>query len=215
MGDSAHRPAYSRAQYGREILAVAASQGAQRPIIIAHSFGGLCAGLAARAHPDKMQRLIVIDSAFQSPPQTKRAIDIRPLRYFPDVETAVSRFRLLPSGEWPNPLVLYYIAWHSVVQAEEGWRWKFDHESPISLNTEDYLEDMVGITVPVDMIYGDETEIMTPSCRAALRAMAHDVGQDIVVHASHHHILIEQPIALVAALNALLANPRGCPEPGA
>lgn len=208
MGDSGRRAGYSRAQYGREALAAGAYLGDDRPTVIAHSFGGIGAALAARAHPERVRRLIVIDSAFPAPGDENREIEKGVARYYPDGESARSRFHLRPPGKWPNQMVLDYIGHHSVVETEKGWTWKFDPAAAASLNAESYYEDLFGITVPVDIIHGDQTEIMTPERRAALRTMAQNIGEEIVVPACHHHVLIEQPVALVTALNALLANER-------
>ncbi|MET0361901.1 MAG: alpha/beta hydrolase [Sphingobium sp.] len=208
MGDSGRRDEYSRATIGREILAVAAHCSFDPAIVIAHSFGALGALMAARQQPERIGRLIVIDSSIPLDEEEARKIPTPPSRSYPDAETAISRFRLLPPGLWPHPSVLAYIARHSVREGSDGWTWKFDPDAAASLNREDYREGMFGVEVPVDMIYGELTEIMNPARRVQLRRLARDVGQEIAIPASHHHILIEQPLALVAALNALLANER-------
>jgi hypothetical protein len=43
---------------------------------------------------------------------------------------------------------------------------------------------------------------------AAFLANMPACGAPIIVPLSHHHIMIEQPVGLVAALNGLLAHPR-------
>jgi pimeloyl-ACP methyl ester carboxylesterase len=204
MGDSDRRAEYSRAQIGREILAVAAHCGFDPVTVVAHSFGAIGSLIAARTEPDRIRRLIVIDSAVPTLEDADHQIMSPPQRYYPDADTAVSRFRLIPPGKWPQPSVLDYIARHSVRQAPQGWTWKFDPAAAASFNRERYRELLFGVPVRVDVIHGDRTEIMTPPRRAQLREMASDIGEDIVIPASHHHVLIEQPIALVAALGGLL-----------
>jgi pimeloyl-ACP methyl ester carboxylesterase len=208
MGDSGVRPAYSRMMYARELLEVAAHCGFRPATVIAHSFGGIGAMLAARIAPEAIRRLIVVDTALPTANDTDRQIPELPLRVYPDAAAAIARYRLLPPGEWPQPAVLAYIARHSVRRVAAGWSWKFDPAIPETLNREDYRAGMFGVTVPVDVIYGDRTEVMTPERRAEVFRMADNVGQLIAIPACHHHVLIERPIALVAALRALLANPR-------
>ncbi len=208
MGDSDRRAEYSRAQMGREVLAVADHCGFRPATIIAHSFGALGSMMAARREPDRVHRLIIIDSALPTLDDTEKQIPVWPERLYPDEETAISRFRLIPPGEWPHPSVLNYIARHSVRETEQGWTWKFDPMAPVSLNREDYRDTLFGITVPVDVIHGDSTEVMMEARRAQMREMASNIGEDIAIPACHHHVLIEQPAALVTALRALLANER-------
>ncbi|WP_242124092.1 alpha/beta hydrolase [Sphingobium sp. Sx8-8] len=208
MGDSDRRPTYSRSQYAREILGLAAALDFDPAIVVAHSFGAIPSLIAARSAPDRISRVIVIDSAIPASDDEGRQIPTPPPRFYPDEENAVSRFRLIPPGEWPHPSVLAHIAQHSVGRTAEGWTWKFDPDAAASLNEENYRGAMFDIPVPVDMIRGEHSEIMTPPRVAALREMAPSLGREIIIPASHHHILIEQPASLCAALNALLANDR-------
>ena len=206
MGDSDRRPAYTRAQHGREIMAVAAHCGFDPVTIIAHSFGAMGSMIAARQFPDRVRRLIVIDSAMPTAEDGDHQIPTPPQRFYDSREAAIARFRLIPPGEWPQPSILAYIARHSVMQTDAGWTWKFDPDAAVSLNREPYREAMSGVTVPVDLIYGDRTEVMPPPRRAALREMAPNLRREVVIPACHHHVLIERPLALVATLQALLAD---------
>lgn len=208
MGDSDRRQAYSRELHGREILAVATAAGFDRAIVVAHSYGALCAMIATRLAADRVSRLIVIDSAVPTEEEAAHQIPATPLRIYPDRESAVSRFRLIPPGEWPQPDVLAYIAQHAVRETPDGWTWKFDENAAASLNDEDYRPKLFGVPVPCDVVYGDRTEIMPPARRAQLAEMAPHSGRAFAIPAAHHHVPIEQPLALVAVLRALLANDR-------
>lgn len=208
MGDSARRAAYSRAQHGREILGVAAACGFDPVTLVAHSYGSMGAIMASIAAPTRVRRLVIIDTALPLLEEAQQ-IPASPRRLYPTREAALERFRLSPPGGWPNPEVLAYIANHSVRETPEGWTWKFDEEAGTSLNTEDYRNKLFGIPVPTDIIYAMDTEVMTPERRAMAAELSDTCGPLIAIPASHHHIMIEQPIALVAALNALLAVPRG------
>lgn len=208
MGDSGRRPAYSRAQNAREVLGVAAHCGFTPATVIAHSFGAIGSMIAARTAPEAVRRLIVIDSALPTLADIDNQIAVMPQRHYPDEESAVARYRLIPPGQWPQPAVLAYIARHSVCRDEQGWTWKFDPDLATSYNREAYRDALFGITVPVDLIYGDSTEVMTAPRRAQVNDMARNIGRHIAIPACHHHVLIEQPLALVSAIRALLANPR-------
>lgn len=211
MGDSDRRPTYSRAQFSREILAVAAACEFDRVTLVGHSFGSMGAILASIAAPDRVRRLVIIDTALPTIADVGHQIPVPPRRLYPSRAAAVERFRLIPPGEWPNPDILAYIAHHAVRETSEGWTWKFDEDAAASLNAEaaTYRSDLFGVPVPTDLIYGAETEIMTPERRAMAAEIAPFCGPPIAVPCAHHHVMIEQPIALVSALDALLAVPRG------
>jgi pimeloyl-ACP methyl ester carboxylesterase len=207
MGDSEHRATYARKQWAREILAVASAMGFAPATIIAHSFGTICALLAAKHDPAAVRRLIAIDSAIpdeDEPSQIPYGQD----RTYPDAETAVARFRLIPPGKWPRPSVLRHIARESIIEADGRWRWKFDPAMIAPLNREIYMESLQGITVPVDVLRGEHSEIMPPHDVDRLRQFCPRLGNDVVIPASHHHVPIEQPASLAAAILALLANDR-------
>lgn len=209
MGDSDRRDAYTRALHGREVLAVAAAAGIERPIVIAHSYGALASLLACRAAPERVARIVVLDSALPTADEALLQIPTPPLRTYPDRETAIERFRLMPPGGWPQRDIVRHIAEHSVMPLPDGrWSWKFDNDMADTLNREDYRRLMLGVTVPADIVYGDRTEIFTPERRAAAPEILPDCARYIALPAAHHHVMIEQPIALVATLRALLAAPK-------
>lgn len=208
MGDSDRRPSYARAQHAREILAVADTLGFDRPVIIGHSYGGLLGLMACNANPGRVTRLIVVDSALPVASDGLPELTTPPTRLYESREEAASRFRLIPSGRWPDPDILAYIAYHSVCETPEGWSWKFDSLAAGSLNLDPpYRPAMVDTRVPADFIYGDRSEILTPARRAEVSLLMPLAGAPIAIPASHHHILIEQPLALVGMFRGLLARP--------
>jgi pimeloyl-ACP methyl ester carboxylesterase len=208
MGESGRRAAYSRAQHGREVMAVAADCGFDPVTLVAHSYGAMGCIMAAIADPARVRRLLIIDSALPTAADVGHQIPVPPKRLYSTREAAVERFRLLPPGEWPIREVMDYIAHHSVMETDEGWTWKFDQDAATTMNIEPYRDALFGVTVPTDVIYGAETEIMNAERRAMVNEIAPSCGPHIVIPCAHHHIMIEQPIALVAAIKALLATPR-------
>jgi pimeloyl-ACP methyl ester carboxylesterase len=209
MGDSDRRPAYSRALHGREIDAAARAAGIARPTVIAHSYGAIASLMLCAAAPERVRRLIIIDSALPTAEDSRLQIPAAPLRTYPDQASAIARFRLMPPGGWPQPDILAYIAEHSVTETADGWGWKFDNDAPLSLNREVYRPHMLGVTVPCDIVYGDRSEIFTAERRARAAEIVAVSGRYIAIPAAHHHVMIEQPLALIAALHALLANDKG------
>ncbi|WP_097461592.1 alpha/beta fold hydrolase [Mangrovitalea sediminis] len=64
-GHSGHRPPgddYALLDYVRDVAEIVAALGKQRLILIGHSLGGIIASLYASAFPEKIERLVMIDS---------------------------------------------------------------------------------------------------------------------------------------------------------
>ncbi|MEM7020686.1 MAG: alpha/beta hydrolase, partial [Pseudomonadota bacterium] len=61
MGDSAWRDNYVRETFADDIWGVCEHAGMQRPIIAAHSFGGLVGMIAAHQHSQNMNGMVYMD----------------------------------------------------------------------------------------------------------------------------------------------------------
>lgn len=206
MGDSDRRPSYARSLFAREILGVADACGFDPVTIVSHSFGTIGSILACNAAPDRVRRLIMIDAGLPLVDEGEHQIQVMPARYYSTLQDAVDRFRLIPPGEWPIKEVLDHIAQHAVRETSDGWTWKFDPQLPLSLNAESYRAGLEGISVPVDIVHGDRSEIMAAQRVAEAYRLAPHAGAAVAIPACHHHVLVEQPLALITALMGLLAN---------
>lgn len=103
-GKSSHGPpgtSYSFVDYAVEVLQVANELGWRRFSILGHSMGGVLGGLVAAAHPDRVERLVVIDVLGPVPTQPHRVVHAlhrslapdaaRPPRVFNSLEEAARR----------------------------------------------------------------------------------------------------------------------------
>lgn len=213
FGDSDHRSAYSRAQHGRELLAVADAVGFERPAIIAHSYGSLPALDACLVAPQRVARAILIEMWLG-------VLDGHPVempasrnRVQPDLDTALGRYRLAPPGGWPEPVILDHVARHSFRQVDEadeadgGWALKFDGDAATSLNACPSSAMYRAVTVPLSYVHGDRSDVVDAADIARCQELLATCGPPIAIPLAHHHVMLEQPVALVAALTALLASP--------
>jgi pimeloyl-ACP methyl ester carboxylesterase len=207
MGDSDRRPAYSRRQYGREILAVARAAGMARPTLVAHSFGSVSTLYACAIAPDAVERVIIIDAFVYRSEDDGPHIPVQPERFYATRADALARYRLVPPGAWPDPHILAYLAEHSLRETPRGWSWKFDPET-YRTHEERVRDEIRNPAVPVDFIHAGASEVVDAEALALFRAAVPNCGVPVDVPLSHHHIMIEQPLALIAALNGLLAHPR-------
>ena len=206
-GDSGRRGSYSLDGWAREVLAVAEDAGiaAVPPTVIGHSMGGLVTLRVASMFGSRIEGAVVIDSPVRDmAPEEHAAMEqraFRSLRVYPSREAALARFRPVPDQP-----VLGYIADHvaatSIREAEGGWTWKWDPA-------------IFGRQVP-------QTLLTRLDCRVALVRAEHgmvstemsDVMYDrlgrvapvIEIPAAGHHVMLDQPIALVAAIRTLLSD---------
>ncbi|WP_338465563.1 alpha/beta hydrolase [Novosphingobium sp. ZN18A2] len=213
FGDSDRRPSYSRMQYGREIAAAAANEGVGTIDLVAHSFGSLSALYIASQRPDLVRRVVIVDAHVFREERPRAPREGGPQeRFYQSREEALARYRLVPPGAWPHPDILAYFARHSLRESEQGWNWKFDPAIVTRMAEEPMREALHGLRVPVDYIHASRSEIAGSEEIEAFRRALPTCGTPVTVELSHHHIMIEQPVALVAALKGLLANPRQMEE---
>ena len=204
-GDSGRRESYSFDGWAREILAVAADAGLDAPTVIGHSMGGVVTLRLAALFGSRIEGAVVIDSPVRNPaPEQHAAQDrrvFRELRVYPSREAAIARFRPVPDQP-----VLGYIADHvaatSVRQADGGWTWKWDPrvfvlEPPRALLTR--LACRVAL-------FRAEHGIMSAEMSEIMYDRLGRVAPLIEIPAAGHHIMLDQPIALAAALRTLLSD---------
>ena len=206
MGDSGNRREYTPLGFVHDILGVLDHAGFDKATLVGHSFGGGRVARACAEVPERVARAVIIDSHMRLTEEKRstRPFEIGPRRVYPTYEVARSRFRLVPPENRAAPYVLDYVARHSLKEVEGGWSWKFD-EHLIPKHDDAKASDILGsIKVPVTFIYGDASAIVS-------RKHAHEIVRHIpnahgpiAIPQSHHHVLLDQPLSLVAALRAAL-----------
>jgi pimeloyl-ACP methyl ester carboxylesterase len=206
-GDSGRRASYSFDAWAREILAaVADAWVAEPPVVIGHSMGGIATLRLASLFGSRIEGAVVIDSPLRDPAPEEQAARrqraFRQLRVYPTREAIIARFRPVPDQP-----VLGYIADHvaatSIRQVEGGWTWKWD---PAVFNNREVP------TAPLSRL----------ECRAALFRAEHGilsaemsdriydrlgrVAPVIEIPVAGHHVMLDEPVALVAVLRTLLSD---------
>lgn len=208
-GDSGRRAVYTHDHWAAEIAALAtACPSAQPPVVVGHSLGGLASFASAARYGERFEGVIVVDSPVRRPSPEQEANRNReafgPLRRYETRDEALAHFRTVPDQPELLGYVVDHIAAHSLRRVEGGWTWKFD---PTFFN---HLVDV------------DAATLAALPCRVAVLQAEHglvtdDIGQHmyealgrtapvIKVPLAYHHIMLDQPIALIAALRSLLAD---------
>ena len=223
MGDSSWRKKYDMATFAREQIAVCEATGmfahVEKPIIVAHSFGGFVTILTGAEYGDRLAGTILLDSPVNPPERQKRPRDnkdlIRAAKVSPTLEAALARFRLAPSQPCDNHFALDYIARWSLMKApvpgsetgETGWTWKFDpaiwRRFELGRNPADLLRET---KCRIAIFRGEESSLMPDDVGAYMQGLLGHQVPFISIPEARHHIMLDQPLAFVSALRTLLAE---------
>jgi pimeloyl-ACP methyl ester carboxylesterase len=203
MGDSGRRDVYDRLLHAQEIERVTRHAGIEGAVLVAHSYGGDPAIRCCQRARGLFSRLVLLDSRLQLP-------DVRGYRHDNPVRKAIyaspaeaeTRFKLVPESRYADADVIAHVARHSVTQEDGGWSWKFDGRV---VQTETPLLDPRDLTLPIAFIRGGDSDITPPDQMEVTRAYLPGAAF-LELPAAGHHLMIDQPLALVAMLRGLFAR---------
>jgi pimeloyl-ACP methyl ester carboxylesterase len=207
MGDSAHRSIYEATTFAEDVIGVIEHAASTPVTIVAHSFGGSRSLQACGLRPELFSRAIIVDSYFVLGGEAVPVVPpVRGDRIYPDLQSAMSRFRLIPKQPLWTPLLLQHLARHSVREVSRGWTWKFDLKLPnvphFGHSDESILRQ---VSTPVHFVYGEHSGVVdVERAHRIVAALSNGTGP-IVIPEAHHHVMLDQPLALISALRALLA----------
>ncbi|HYM36395.1 MAG TPA: alpha/beta hydrolase [Steroidobacteraceae bacterium] len=212
MGDSGYREKYSLDTCVAEIAGVIRHANLSPATVIGHSFGGRCTILTAHAHPELIERIIVVDSHMSfGDEERKRRFNRetrREKKRYPDLASAKLRFRLVPEEPKPDSQVLDHIATHSLKQDGDAWIWKFDEAvmDRMSRPTVTDAEALPQLKVSMDFVCGAHSVVVPREHAMRVGSLIPRGRGPIIIPGAHHHVPIGQPIALVSVLRTLLAK---------
>jgi pimeloyl-ACP methyl ester carboxylesterase len=66
--------------------------------------------------------------------------------------------------------------------------------------------DLAGVKCPVALIWGDRSSLVTPAVRDYMASLAPAGSPLVEIPDADHHVMIDQPLAFVAAMRGLLAG---------
>jgi pimeloyl-ACP methyl ester carboxylesterase len=208
MGDSGRREEYSAEVRSLELLKVI--EGAElgdNVFIIGHSFGGLTATKFTQMHENVVNGLIMADSPIRSPEANanRKVRRMGKKRHYPDYQTAVGRFRLMPEQSCTNEFLVRHIGHHSVIQESEGWTWKFDgnalHNRRFMEPYHNYLSETKCRTA---LIYGDKSALLDVETINYMTSLMTPGSPVIGIPEAQHHLTLDQPLAFISAVRAIL-----------
>lgn len=216
MGDSDWRDAYSMDVFAEELLAVCGDSGlfdhVEKPIIVAHSFGGFVGILTGAEHGDRFTGVVIVDSPVNPPDRVRRGPPpVRGGKVYPSLEAALARFRLAPPQPCENHYIMDYIARWSLAKkplAEgtgDGWGWKFDPAIWQRFKVSKPHEELLKATrCRIALMKGDKSVIWEDDVGDYMCSLLNRQVPFIEIPEARHHIMLDQPLAFVAALRTLL-----------
>jgi pimeloyl-ACP methyl ester carboxylesterase len=210
-GDSGRRREYRREVWANEVMAVARhARIVGAPLLVGHSMGGIvCIGAAAR-FGDRLAGAIIVDSPVRRPdPESEEGTRGRAFRNpktYSDFETAVAKFRLIPPQPCENAWVLDHVARHSLHQTAAGWTWKFDPVVFRRATPEAIAENLSQVRCRVALFRGELSDLVTPDVADYMYELLDRNAPLVEIPQAHHHLLLDQPLAFVSALRAILAD---------
>lgn len=203
-GDSGRRESYDLETWARDVLGVVAAEALVRPVVVGHSLGGWVSYALAARYADRLSGVVSIDSPLndEAPSPSRLAERDKPLRVYADPADAVATFRTVP----PQDVVLPYVRAHlvpaSLRPVPGGWSWAFD---PRFVGRREPVRALLAAVGCPAVLLRCQHGAVSDAVTAEVRRVAGERLRVVELPAAGHHPMLDQPLALVAALRTLLA----------
>lgn len=212
MGDSGHRDEYSMQQFAAEQLAVCEHAGmfanSEPPIIVAHSFGGFVTILTGALYGDRLAGTVIVDSPVNPPerPGGPPHRIIRPHRVYDSMAAGLARFRIMPEQPCDNDYLVDFVGRHSLKAVEGGYMWKFDPKIWTRFSIGDTAERLRSTKCRIAIFRGENSILLPHEVGEYMFNLLGRAAPVVEIPQAQHHVMLDQPLAFVAALRALLAD---------
>lgn len=228
MGDSGTRAEYPIDQRVEELIGVTERTGLfehdQKPVIVAHSYGGQVGVETMHRCAERFGGLIICDLMVMRPevlvanaerfrPPGNQQSN-KPNKVYPSYEEAKARFVLAPPQPVGQTELFDFMAFHSLRKVEGGWSWKFDpsvfrRETGFEKRWAETGQRIVSAPGRKAVIYGRESMLFNDDSASYLRELVVQLGEApfpiVDIPHAYHHLMLDQPIALVASLKSILS----------
>jgi pimeloyl-ACP methyl ester carboxylesterase len=114
---------------------------------------------------------------------------------------------LAPEQPCENDYIVDYVARGSLKQVDGGWTWKFDPalwSGPFSIG--DAAERLRSTKCRIAIMRGEMSVLMPHEVGEYMFNLLGRAAPMIEIPQARHHVMLDQPLAFIAALRALLAD---------
>jgi len=206
-GDSSRPSSESRYAFDRlvdDLHTVIAGLGEQ-PVLIGHSLGTVVAMFYAAARADTLAGAVLMDID-PCPPEQQAThlnqVGAEPAKVYPSLDRAVAReSRIAPAA---SPATHMHLARHGYRLTDAGYAQKFDQGFLRAVRTWDVRPLLPRITVPVLVLRGGESIVMSEQgYRDLLNGLPNARGE--VVFGATHQLHLDRPVAVAALIEAFVS----------
>jgi pimeloyl-ACP methyl ester carboxylesterase len=180
-------------------------------VVIGHSMGGRHAAMVAAAHPDKVRKVVIVDTAAEFPPAMRSQQPASEAPPQPEtfdtfeevVQNGIKQYPLTPEAE------LRHANYHNLYRGADGkWRWRWDshllewrrrnRSAPGDLYT--YLQR---IQCPTLLIRGQHSPLLTPEvAQKMIQTLPH--GRTVTIAKAAHTVNADNALEFNAVTAAFL-----------
>lgn len=222
MGRSDWRDGYDFETYVSEILRGAEQGGllhdGQGPVLIAHSLGTIPALHAVSTSSQVFSGLVLVDPPMAyRPPKSARSETSSRAAAHTSLEEARRRYRTRPAAHCAPSYVMDFLAETSIT-ADRGptgdicnVRWKLDPALKASLTRQRPPSPRVEVACPLWVVRGEDSEVLTTSGKTWLSERLPKHARWLDIPASGHQVMLDQPLAFISALRAIVATIMSAP----
>ena len=161
----------------------------------------------AQHHGDRLRGVSAIDflpEFYESRSRRHAKTRSRAQPVYDNEEVMLSKFRLQPPGTLLDEKGLRELGRHGVRKNSAGWTWKFDWRS-FSFPYGPVWEQLPKISVPAQIMRGEHSTVMPREVMDKVVA-ALPRGRGVEIDGAHHHVPLDKPAELAAAVSAWAAD---------
>lgn len=205
----APRPAYATEDFASDLVGVMDALGWPRMTLIGHSMGGHNAMAFAAWHPERVERLVVIDSRPAIPADRLHTMHRRgdrgPMRH-ETLESAIRSFRLLPRETVADPRLLAHLAREGITERDGRFLYRFDPACNGRRRPTDAWTLLDRIAAPTLLVRGEHSPILPREMAADMLARLRH-ARLVEIPGTYHHLVLDAPLAFAKVLEAFLSEP--------
>lgn len=200
--------AYGTSHYVSDLEAIIGSWGFGAPVLVGHSMGAHNVLAYAARNAVRLRAMVAIDTP---PDYSQYAVDFlrsyaeRPARRFDSHEEAVRSFKVLPRETLAKKDVLAHIARRTYRRGEDGtWTHKLDRRTMLREPLQVW-NDLPKIACPAMIVKLVNSPLLDLEAAKKMVAML-PKGKLAQIDDSYHHVMFDNPEALIDTLEAFLAE---------